>query len=98
MGSNTNIEDAERDEGRDLVLSMRAKMCLGGLCFFLIMSSIAYVKTPYLVTSLQRLTQNETITPENKSKMEPRYILKDDLENFDSEDSNWFLWEEAQMT
>jgi hypothetical protein len=53
-------EEADQRERRRLFLSMRTKLCLGSLCFFFLMSSIAYIKTPYLVTSLQRLAQNNT--------------------------------------
>jgi len=95
MGTGTSIEEEEPGEERGLVLSMRAKMCLGGLCFFLVMSSIAYVKTPYLVTSLQRLAQNNTTPMSNEPETSPAFLLKDELDDLDSEDSDWFLWEET---
>jgi len=88
-------EEARRGEGSRVVLSMRAKMCLGGLCFFLVMSSVAYVKTPYLVTSLQRLAQNNTPPISNEPGIAPTFFLKDELDDLDSEGSNWFQWEES---
>jgi len=64
----SNLE--ERDRSERLVLSMRTKLSIGGLCFFTVIVLLAYTTTPYVATALRSLGQPGVEGPGNESIQE----------------------------
>lgn len=63
--------DPEEEEERNgPLLSMRAKICLGGLCFFVAMGLVAYSATPHVISALRVMGQ-PLLEQGNDAKQEP---------------------------
>ena len=74
---------------RELVLSMRAKMVLGGLCFFLLLVALAYPGVPHVAEAIRDLAQGELLV-ENQSQnkkellqeqVDEELLLRDDFDD-----------------
>ncbi len=86
--------EADREEEEGLILSLRQKTLLVATLYLgacLVMLSLA---APAIVESWGQLLSAQPARSQTPDNHTQRFILKDDLDNLDSENSNWFLWEE----